>query len=133
MPESRHRYLNERLGDHDFQQLVSALLAHQFPHYIPMALRQADGGRDRLRKDQASRALIYQVKWSLNGKEKDPVSWLDQVVRSERRVFGVWPHKVSAATSWSPTWVARRSLIRARSTGWATSSTGMRGTSATSR
>ena len=99
MPESRHRYLNERLGDHDFQQLVSALLAHQFPHYIPMALRQADGGRDRLRKDQASRALIYQVKWSLNGKEKDPVSWLDQVVRSERRVFGVWPHKVSAATS----------------------------------
>jgi hypothetical protein len=27
LPESRHRYLYERLGDHDFQQLVSALLA----------------------------------------------------------------------------------------------------------
>lgn len=83
VPESRHRYLFERLGDHDFQQLVSALLVDQFPDYMPMALRQADGGRDGLRKDEASRALIYQVKWSLNGKEKDPVSWLDQVVRSE--------------------------------------------------
>ena len=44
LPESRHRYLYERLGDHDFQQLVSALLASQFPAFIPMALRQADGG-----------------------------------------------------------------------------------------
>ena len=25
MPESRHRYLYERLGDHDFQQLVNGL------------------------------------------------------------------------------------------------------------
>jgi hypothetical protein len=41
VPESRHRYLHERLGDHDFQQLVSALLASQFPDLIPMALRQA--------------------------------------------------------------------------------------------
>lgn len=83
MPESRHRYLYERLGDHDFQQLVSALLALQFADYIPMALRQADGGRDGLRKLDASKVLIYQVKWSVNGKEKDPVRWLDQVVRSE--------------------------------------------------
>lgn len=83
MPESRHRYLYERLGDHDFQQLVSALLANQFPNYIPMALRQADGGRDGLRKLDASKILVYQVKWSVNGKEKDPVSWLEQVVRSE--------------------------------------------------
>lgn len=83
MPESRHRYLYERLGDHDFQQLVSALLSDQFPDYIPMALRQADGGRDGLRKSDPSKVLIYQVKWSVNGKERDPVSWLDQVVRSE--------------------------------------------------
>lgn len=83
MPESRHRYLYERLGDHDFQQLVSALLANQFPDYLPMALRQADGGRDGLRKVDASKVLIYQVKWSVNGKEKDPVTWLDQVVKNE--------------------------------------------------
>ncbi|CAM4085282.1 large ATP-binding protein [Helcobacillus massiliensis] len=83
MPESRHRYLYERLGDHDFQQLVSALLANQFPDYIPMALRQADGGRDGLRRVDASKVLIYQVKWSVTGKEKDPVTWLDQVVKNE--------------------------------------------------
>ncbi|WP_272952299.1 hypothetical protein [Mycolicibacterium smegmatis] len=41
MAESRHRYLYERLGDHDFQQLVNALLAAQFPNFTPMALRQA--------------------------------------------------------------------------------------------
>lgn len=83
MPESRHRYLYERLGDHDFQQLVSALLANQFSDYIPMALRQADGGRDGVRKVDASKVLIYQVKWSVSGKEKDPVTWLDQVVKNE--------------------------------------------------
>lgn len=83
MPESRHRYLYERLGDHDFQQLASALLTDHFPDFIPMALRQADGGRDGLRKVDAGKVLIYQVKWSVNGKEKDPVTWLDQVIRSE--------------------------------------------------
>lgn len=83
MPESRHKYLFERLGDQDFQQLVSALLADQFPGFVPMALRQADGGRDGLRRDEAGRLLIYQVKWSVNGKEKDPVPWLEQVVRDE--------------------------------------------------
>jgi len=92
VPESRHRYLYERLGDHDFQQLVSALLTNQFPDYTPMALRQADGGRDGLRKIDISKVLIYQVKWSVNGEEKDPVSWLDRVVRSEetslRRLAG---------------------------------------------
>lgn len=92
MPESRYRYLYERLGDHEFQQLVSALLANQFPDYIPMALRQADGGRDGLRKVDASKVLIYQVKWSVNGKEKDPVAWLEQVVKKEdaslRRLAG---------------------------------------------
>lgn len=83
MPESRHRYLYERLGDHDFQQLVSALLVHQFPDYIPMALRQADAGRDGLRRIDASKVMVYQVKWSVNGREKDPVGWLDQVVKGE--------------------------------------------------
>ncbi|GAA2012894.1 NACHT domain-containing protein [Microbacterium ulmi] len=83
MAESQHRYLYERLGDHDFQQLVSAVLAHQFPEYIPMALRQADGGRDGLRKLDADKVIVYQVKWSVTGKERNPVSWLDQVVRDE--------------------------------------------------
>lgn len=83
MPESRHRYLYERLGDHEFQQLVSALLVDQFPDYIPMALRQADGGRDGLRKVETSKVLIYQVKWSVSGKEKDPVTWLDQTIKKE--------------------------------------------------
>jgi hypothetical protein len=92
VPESRHRYLYERLGDHDFQQLVSALLASQFPEFIPMALRQTDGGRDGLRKVDAGKVLIYQVKWSVTGKEKNPVTWLDGVVRDEeanlRRLAG---------------------------------------------
>lgn len=83
MPESRHRYLYERLGDHDFQQLVNALLAAQFPNFTPMALRQADGGIDGLRKLGPSTVLIYQVKWSVSGSEKNPVSWLDAVVKKE--------------------------------------------------
>jgi hypothetical protein len=67
VPESRHRYLYERLGDHDFQQLVSALLASQFPDYRPMALRQTDGGIDGLRNIDPKTFLIYQVKWSASG------------------------------------------------------------------
>jgi hypothetical protein len=92
LPESRHKYLYERLGDHDFQQLVAALLAAQFPDFVPMALRQADGGRDGMRGLGSGNALIYQVKWSVSGKEKDPVTWLDAVVRKEaanlRRLAG---------------------------------------------
>lgn len=83
VPDSQHRYLYERLGDHDFQQLVNALLVIQFPNFIPMALRQADGGRDGLRKVDAGKVLIYQVKWSGSGKQKNPVTWLDEVVRNE--------------------------------------------------
>lgn len=83
MPESRHRYLFERLGDHDFQQLVNGLLAAQFPNFTPMALRQADGGIDGKRKLDPSTVLIYQVKWSVSGSEKNPVSWLDAVVKKE--------------------------------------------------
>lgn len=83
MAESRHRYLYERLGDHDFQQLVNALLAAQFPNFTPMALRQADGGIDGLRKLGPASVLIYQVKWSVSGSEKNAVSWLDAVVKKE--------------------------------------------------
>jgi hypothetical protein len=83
LPESRHRYLYERLGDHDFQQLVSALLADQFPDYLPMALRQTDGGIDGLRNIDPKTLLIYQVKWSASGSDKNPVSWLDAVVKKE--------------------------------------------------
>jgi hypothetical protein len=83
VPESRHRYLYERLGDHDFQQLTNALLVAQFPNFTPMALRQADGGIDGQRKLDPSTVLIYQVKWSVSGSEKNPVSWLDAVVKKE--------------------------------------------------
>lgn len=114
MPESRHRYLYERLGD--FQQLVSALLANQFPDYIPMALRQADGGRDGLRKVDAVKVLIYQVKWSVKGRDKDPVSWLDQVVRSEETSLRRLAAQGVRHYIWSPTWAARPSRSRAPST-----------------
>ena len=80
MPESRFKYLYERLGDHDFQQLVSALLKLQFTNYVPLPLRQGDGGRDGI---DPSRRLIYQVKWSVNGQEKDPVSWLEAEIKGE--------------------------------------------------
>ena len=80
MPESRFKYLYERLGDHDFQQLVGALLKLQFADFVPLPLRQRDGGRDGV---DPSRLLIYQVKWSVNGQEKDPVSWLDAEIKGE--------------------------------------------------
>lgn len=83
MPESRNKYLFERLGDHDFQQLVAALLANQFSDFTPMPLRQSDGGRDGLRKAPDGSTLVYQVKWSVHGSEKDPVAWLDANVRQE--------------------------------------------------
>jgi len=84
MPESRHKYLFERLGDHDFQQLVGALLAGQFPDFTPMALRQGDGGRDGVRQVAPGDVLVYQVKWSVRGQEKDPVAWLDATIRQEQ-------------------------------------------------
>lgn len=85
MPESRDKYLYERLGDHDFQQLISALLAAQFADFVPMALRQADGGRDGILKTDPGRALVYQVKWFVEGKTKDPVATLTSVVKSEEQ------------------------------------------------
>lgn len=80
MPDSRYKYLYERLGDHDFQQLVGALLTLRFPGFRPLPLRQADGGRDGV--DLAGR-LVYQVKWSVRGHEKDPVAWLDAAISGE--------------------------------------------------
>ena len=80
MPDSRHKYLYERLGDHDFQQLVGALLTWRFPAFRPLPLRQADGGRDGV--DLAER-LVYQVKWSVTGHEKNPVAWLDAEIKGE--------------------------------------------------
>ena len=59
MPDSRHKYLYERLGDHDFQQLVGALLTLRFPDFVPLPLRQSDGGRDGV---DPSKRLVYQVK-----------------------------------------------------------------------
>lgn len=80
MPESRNKYLYERLGDHDFQQLVGALLTLRFTDYVPLPLRQSDGGRDGV---DPVRRIVYQVKWSVTGREKDPVSWLDAEVTGE--------------------------------------------------
>ncbi len=84
MPESRYKYLYERLGDHNFQLLISALLTGRFNDYILLPLRQADGGRDGVQRASDS-SLVYQVKWSVSGKEKDPVEWLDSTVRSEAK------------------------------------------------
>lgn len=80
MPESRQKYLYERLGDHDFQQLVSALLTLRFSGFVPLPLRQSDGGRDGV---DPTKKLIYQVKWSVSGQEKNPVAWLDAEIRGE--------------------------------------------------
>lgn len=82
LPESRHKYLYERLGDYDFQQLVGALLSLRFPDFVPLPLGQADGGRDGVRVTPAER-LVYQVKWSATGTAKDPVSWLDAAIVKE--------------------------------------------------
>lgn len=85
MAESRHRYLFERLGDHDFQQLVNALLIREYPGYTPMALRQADGGRDGIQAADPGQIIVYQTKWSIRGTEKDPVSWLERTLRGEEK------------------------------------------------
>lgn len=82
MAESRHKYLYERLGDQPFQQLVNALLVRNFPGYLPLPVRQADGGRDGVQRDGRD-LLIYQVKWSATAREKDPVGWLSQAVAAE--------------------------------------------------
>lgn len=83
--EGRHmvatsvKYLYERLGAETFQQLVSALLSSQFPRFQAMPLGQADGGRDGLAQ-VGSKTLIYQVKFSVAGHEKDPVAWLSSIL-----------------------------------------------------
>ncbi|HWB36026.1 MAG TPA: hypothetical protein VHA75_08375, partial [Rugosimonospora sp.] len=82
MPESRQKYLYERLGDHNFQLLVDALLTQRYSDYFPLPLRQSDGGRDGVRRSGKG-LLTYQVKWSVNGREKDPVSWLTTAVKGE--------------------------------------------------
>ena len=82
MPESRFKYLYERLGDHDFQLLTNALLTSRFTDFVPLPLRQADGGRDGVTRG-SDRSLIFQVKWSVTGMEKDPVAWLDKAVTGE--------------------------------------------------
>ncbi|MEU4740918.1 hypothetical protein AB0G02_10690 [Actinosynnema sp. NPDC023658] len=88
MAESRHKYLYERLGDHDFQLLVGALLTARFEGFVPLALRQSDGGRDGLVRNAPEGSapaewLVYQVKWSADGRHKDPVAWLGAMVAKE--------------------------------------------------
>lgn len=106
MPDSRHKYLYERLGDHDFQQLVGALLTERFTDFVPLPLRQSDGGRDGVRPSPEQR-LVYQVKWSATGSEKDPVSWLDATVKAEadnlRRLAAEGTRRYVLATNVSST------------------------------
>jgi hypothetical protein len=83
LPESRHKFLYERLGDHDFQLLVNAILTARFKDFVPLPLRQPDGGRDGVMRGGHKKALVYQVKWSVNGRHKDPVGWLDATVLGE--------------------------------------------------
>jgi hypothetical protein len=82
VPESRHKYLYERLGDHDFQLLTNALLSAHFPDFRPLPLRQRDGGRDGIQITD-EKVLIYQTKWSVTGSEKDPIKWLNATVTKE--------------------------------------------------
>jgi hypothetical protein len=82
VPKSRYKYLYERLGPEDFQLLVNAVMPEAFPGYRPLPLGQADGGRDGV-QSSGGEMVVFQVKWSGSGQEKDPVSWLDQVVRRE--------------------------------------------------
>lgn len=83
VPESRYKYLYERLGDQGFQLLANALLIAQFPTYRPLPVRQSDQGRDGIRTDADGDLLIYQVKWSVTGREKKPVSWLTSAIKGE--------------------------------------------------
>jgi hypothetical protein len=98
VPDSHHRYLFERLGDHDFQQLVAALLLTQFPDFVPMALRQADGGRDGLRGNEPGKVIVYQTKWSAHGTEKSPSPGSAASLRRSQRTCAGWPGKGSATT-----------------------------------
>ena len=82
VPKSRYKYLYERLGPEDFQLLVNAVMPHAFPGYRPLPLGQTDGGRDGV-QTLTGDMVVFQVKWSGSGHEKDPVSWLNQVVRHE--------------------------------------------------
>jgi hypothetical protein len=84
LPESRHKYLYERLGSHDFQLLVNAVMPHAFQGYRPLPLGQSDGGRDGIQVVDGN-TLVFQVKWSSTGREKNPVSWLDNVVVGEEQ------------------------------------------------
>jgi hypothetical protein len=82
MPRSRYKYLYERLGPEDFQLLVNAVMPDAFPGYRPLPLGQADGGRDGVQSVDGD-VVVFQVKWSGAGQEKDPAKWLDEVVRRE--------------------------------------------------
>lgn len=82
LPESRNKYLYERLGDQDFQLLINALLSERYSDYFPLPVRQSDGGRDGIRRSDKG-LLVYQVKWSVSADEKNPVSWLAATVKAE--------------------------------------------------
>lgn len=84
LPASGQKYLYERLNPQDFQLLVNAVMPHAFSAYRPLPLGQPDGGRDGLAIVDG-KTLVFQVKWSASGREKDSVSWLSGVVRDEEK------------------------------------------------
>ncbi|MFC7502149.1 NACHT domain-containing protein [Nocardioides sp. CPCC 206347] len=82
MSEDEFRYLYERLDSSQFQQLVSALLAHKYPDFRAFPIGQADGGRDGIIED-VDKVIVFQDKWSKRGREKDPVKWLSAAIEGE--------------------------------------------------
>jgi hypothetical protein len=53
-------------------------MPHAFPGYRPLPLGQANGGRDGVQLGVGGDTVVFQVKWSSAGREKDPATWLDQ-------------------------------------------------------
>lgn len=84
MAEDEYRYLYERLNSGEFQQLVSALLAHKYKDFRAFPIGQADGGRDGV-VDDADHVIVFQDKWSKRGREKDPVKWLTGAIEGEEK------------------------------------------------
>lgn len=82
MAEDEYRYLYERLSSGEFQQLVSALLAHKYKDFRAFPIGQADGGRDGV-VDDPDHVIVFQDKWSKRGREKDPVKWLTGAIEGE--------------------------------------------------
>jgi hypothetical protein len=79
--EYSYRYLYERLGEKQFQNLCAALLAHKYPDVTCYPVGQSDGGRDIV-LDNGADAWIFQVKWAKTT-VRNPVTWLKDAIAEE--------------------------------------------------